>query len=90
MFRVEAVLNELVDIVQFLQEGKYLEGLSKKRKEILAIKVAPYTLINGSLYKLGQNGVLPHEGHPIIDKAHGRVVGGHFYVETIIKKILRA
>ena len=58
LFRVKVVTNGLVDIVQFLHEGNSLDVLSKKKNKILAIKVAPYTLINGSLYKLGQDDVL--------------------------------
>ena len=58
LFRVEEVLEELIDIVQFLQEGKVPKGLSKKKNKILAIKEAPHTLINGSLYKIGQDDIL--------------------------------
>lgn len=66
LFKFKAIPDELADIVQFLQDGKAPEGLSEKRKKILAIKATPYTLINGSLYKLGQDDVLrrcvlPHE-----------------------------
>ena len=53
LFGVEVVPNEIVDIVQFLKEGKASNGLLEKKNKILAIKEAPYTLINGSLYKLG-------------------------------------
>ena len=58
LFRVEGVIEELANIFQFLQEGKALEGLTKIKKKILSIREDPYTLINGSLYKLGQDDIL--------------------------------
>ena len=58
LFRVEAIPSELVEIGQYLQEGKAPEHYSEKRKKILTIKDAPFTLINGNLYKLGLDDVL--------------------------------
>ena len=52
LFRVEAIPSELEDIGQYLQEGKAPNHYSKKRKKILTTKVAPYTLIDGNLYKI--------------------------------------
>ena len=51
LFRVKKVPKELVDIVQFLQDGKAPEGLLERRKKILTMKETPYMLINGQLYK---------------------------------------
>ena len=34
------------------------EGMSTKKKQILAMKAAPYTLINGFLYKMGLDELL--------------------------------
>ena len=94
LLRVESVPDELKDIVQFIQDGRALEELSEKRNKILAVRAVSYTLINGSLYKLGQNDilwrcVLPHEHQLIINESHAIVVGGHFQVETKIKNILQ-
>lgn len=58
LFRVEAIPAELVEITQYLQEGKEPKHYSEKRKKILTIKVTPFTLVNGSLYKLGLDDVL--------------------------------
>ena len=58
LFRVETIPIELVEIGQYLQEGKAPNHYSEKRKKILTIKVAPYTLINGNLYKLGLDDIL--------------------------------
>lgn len=61
LFKVEEIPSELAEIRQYLQEGKAPDHYSeekKKRKKILTTKVAPYTLINVNLYKLGLNDVL--------------------------------
>lgn len=76
LFRFEEVLEELAYIVQFLQDGKSPDGLLEKRKKILATKVAPYSLMNKSLYKIGHDDILfrcalPYECQPIINEAHG-------------------
>ena len=63
--------------------------------KILTIKVANYSLINESLYKIGNNDVLhqcsfPHELKSIINEAHARAAGGHFQAETTTNKIFQA
>ena len=93
LFRVEAIPLELAEIGQYLQEEKAPDHYSEKRKKILTIKVAPFTLINGNLYKLGLDDILrrcapEHEREDIIQEAHSRAAAGHFSVETTIKKIL--
>jgi hypothetical protein len=52
IFRVEVAPKELEEIVIFLEDGKASEGLLAKKRKIIAMKVAPFTLINGYLYKL--------------------------------------
>lgn len=95
LFRVEAIPAELEKIGQYLQEGKALDHYSKKRKKILIIKAARYTLINGNLYSLGLDDILhrcalEHERQYIIQEAHSVATTGHFSVETTIKRILQA
>ena len=56
--------------------------MSEKKNKILTVKFAPYTLINGFLYKLGLNEIhercpLEHERDTAIDEAHNFLVGGH-------------
>ena len=58
LFKVEAIPIELAEIGQYLQEGKAPDHYSEKRKKILTIKAAPYTLISGNLYKLGLDDIL--------------------------------
>ena len=58
LFRIEAVPSELEEIAQFLENGQAPEGMSTKKKQILAMKAAPYSLINGFLYKMGLDNIL--------------------------------
>ena len=63
--------------------------------KILTMKEALYMLINGQIYKSGQDDilcwcVLPHECQLIINEAHVGATTGHFEVDTIVKKILQA
>ena len=58
------------------------------------MKAAPYTLINGFLYRLGiddilRRCVLDHEKVGIMDEAHSGSAGGHFQVDTTTKKVLQ-
>ena len=58
LFRIESIPVELEEIAQFLENGQAPEGMNTKKKQILAMKVAPYSLINGFLYKMGLDEVL--------------------------------
>ena len=83
LFWIEGVPAELEEIAQFLENGQALEGMSMKKKQILAIKDAPYSLINGFLYKMGLDDilkrcVLEHERNNIMYEAHYGLEGGHF------------
>ena len=66
--------------------------MSTKKKQILAMKAAPYSLINGFLYKIGFDGILrrcllEHERDSIMHETHYGPVGGHFQADTTTKKI---
>ena len=58
LFQIEAVPAKLEEIAQFLEDGHAPEGMSTKKKQILAMKAAPYSLINGFLYKMGLDDIL--------------------------------
>ena len=53
LFRVEAVSSDVEEIAQFLDEGRVPKGMSDKKKNILAMKITTYTIVNEFLYKLG-------------------------------------
>ena len=72
LFRIEVVPIDLEEIAQILEDGQAPEGMSTKKKQILAMKAAPYRLINGFLYKMGLDDilrrcVLEHEQDNIMD-----------------------
>ena len=67
-------------------------GLDHEKETNLAMKAAPYSLINEFLYKMGLDGilkrcVLEHEIDNIMYEAHYGPTRGHFYVDTTAKKI---
>lgn len=85
---------ELPEIGQYLQEGKAPDHYTENKRKILTIKAAPYTFINGNLYRLGLDDILrqcalEHERKDIIQETHSGAAGGHFSVDTTIKKILQ-
>ena len=53
LFRREVVPAKLEEISQFLENGQAPEMMNTKKKQILGMKAAPYTLINRFLYKIG-------------------------------------
>ena len=92
LFRIESVPAKLEEITQFLENGQAPKGMSTKKKQILAMKVVPYSLINGFLYKMGMDDilrrcVLEHERDNIMYEAHYGPAGVHFQADTTAKKI---
>ena len=92
IFWIEAVPAELEEIAQFLENGQEPEGMSTKKKQILAMKVAPYTLINRFLYKMGLDEVLcrcvlEHERENIMHEEHYGLARRHFQSNKTAKKI---
>ena len=62
-----------------------------KKKQILAMKATPYSLINGILYKMVLDNIirrciLEHERDNIMHEAHYGPTGGHFQADTTAKK----
>ena len=92
LFRIEDVPAELEEITQFLENVQEPEGMSTKNKQILAMKVAPYSLINRFLYKMGldevlRRCVLEHERDRKMHEVHYGPTGGHFQLDMTTKKI---
>ena len=84
---------QLEEIAQFLENGQAPEGMNTKKKQILAMKAAPYSLINGFLYKkkglddILRRCMLEHERDNIMYEAHYGPAGEHFQANTTSKKI---
>lgn len=95
MFRIEATLAELAEIVKFLQDGTTPPVLIEKQNKILVMKVSLFTIMNGYLYKMGPGDVLrrcvlDHEKWAIVEEAHVGPQGGHYHANTTIRKNLKA
>ena len=58
LFWIKVVPVEVEEIAQFLENGQAPNGMSTKKKQILAMKAAPFSLINVFLYKIGLDEVL--------------------------------
>ena len=66
--------------------------MSTKKKQILAMKATPYSLINRFLYKMGLDDILKrcileHEINNVMHEAHYGLAGGHFQEDITVKKI---
>lgn len=95
LFWVKAAPKELEERVNVLKEGKAPNNLLASKQKILALKVAPFTIMNRYLYKLGSDDILrrcalEHEREDIINEPHARPTGGHYQADMIAQKILQA
>lgn len=72
-----------------------LEGLNPKQKREFRLKVAPYQLIQGILFRSNQEGVLlrwleKEDYVRVLNELHQGPAGGHFRGETTMHKVLKA
>jgi hypothetical protein len=58
LFRVKDAPKDLENIVNLLEEGKAPEDLPTNKNKFLSMKVSPFTIIKGYLYKMGMDDVL--------------------------------
>jgi hypothetical protein len=70
-----------------------LETLNLAQKQKLAKKAKPFIFKKGIMYRVGQDNKMCRclttlEAQIVLKELHERVVGGHFAVEIIKKKIL--
>ncbi|MCO5604039.1 hypothetical protein L7F22_058196 [Adiantum nelumboides] len=91
---VEELDPKWMEVHEFLQSGKIPKDWSNSRKKGLIVKSLKFTLIGGSLYRLGIDGVLrrcvPISARmQIIIEANTESSGGHFSSDIIYKKILQ-
>jgi hypothetical protein len=55
---MKIMCNNIEETINFLEEGKVHEDLSRNKKKVLYIKETPFTIMNGYLYSLGPNDIL--------------------------------
>ncbi len=67
--------------------------LNLAQKQKFAIKVEPFTLKEEIMYRVGQDNIMrkcltTSEAQILLKEPHEGVVGGHFFIDIIAKKIL--
>ncbi|KAH9313480.1 hypothetical protein KI387_044599, partial [Taxus chinensis] len=75
--------SDLEDIAVFLKMGVVPFGMKALEKKKLDIRIAPYMLISGDLYKMGHDEIicqcmLEHERIIIMEEAHGGIARAHY------------
>ncbi|MCO5557534.1 hypothetical protein L7F22_011100 [Adiantum nelumboides] len=95
LFMVETIPEWSEKIVNFLVNGFPPKELRKDVAQRLIKECEPYSLIAGTLYKLGKDDILRRcaredEYLYILQEAHMGVAGGHFSGELTARKVLQS
>ncbi|MCO5597252.1 hypothetical protein L7F22_051328 [Adiantum nelumboides] len=95
LFMVETIPEWSEKIVNFLVNGFSPKELRKDVAPRLIKECEPYSLIGGTLYKLGKDDILRRcaredEYLYILNEAHMGVAGGHFSGELTARKVLQS
>lgn len=83
------------DVIRYLTDKSYPDGLTREEKMIFQTKVAPFTLIKGTLFRMGPDDQLrrclekPEQGK-VVRALHSGPSGGHFAAVTTIHRIRKA
>ena len=92
LFHIEGEGSLYYDIVRYLVNGIFPEGMNTEQKAIFVHKVGPYTLRKGVLYKLGADERLRRclevtEIRKVIQALHDGEPGGHYALANTVRKI---
>ena len=96
IFRINTTEDfEFKDVIQYLVEWKYSEGLTQEEKSVFQDKVAPYSLIQEILFKMGADEVLQKclekkDWKRVMTTLHSELSGGHFAAITGVNWIRSA
>ena len=79
--------SEFSDIISYLGDRTYSTGLSREEKSVFQHKVAPYTIIQGILFRLGADEQLKRclekkERKQVMKALHSGPSGRHFATTT--------
>ena len=88
-------MSEFQEIITYLTERKYPEGLNREEKSVFQSKVAPYSLIQGILFKMGADDILRRcleqkDRKRVMTALHSESSGGHFSAITTVNRIWSA
>ena len=95
LFAVEVISADYSEIIQYLTFQTFPLDYDEKLKRRLILKSGPYTMIAGTLYKQGKDGVLRRcvfasEVQTILEGCHLDSCGGHFAGDTTAWKAMMA
>ena len=96
VFRIDTTEeSEFKDVIRYLVERKYPKGLTREEKGVFQDKVAPYALIQGTLFKMGADEVLRRclekkDRNRVVTTLRAESSGGHFIAITIVNRIRSA
>ena len=96
VFHVEGEdVSEFHEIITYLTERKYPEGLNREEKSVFQSKVAPYSIIQGILFKMGADDTLRRclekkDRKRVMTALHSESSGGHFAAITTVNQIRSA
>ena len=87
--------SEYSEIVSYLVNRTYPTGLSREEKSVFQNKVAPYTIIQGILFRIGADEQLKRclekqERKQVMRALHSGPSGGHFAAATTANRIRSA
>ena len=87
--------SEFFEIISYLVDQTYPVGLSREEKSVFQSKVAPYTIIQGVLFRIGADEQLKHclekrERKQVMRALHSGPSGGHFAATTTANRIRSA
>ena len=96
VFHVEGEdVSKFQEIITYLTERKYPEGLNMEEKSVFQSKVAPFSLIQGILFKMGADDTLRRcleqkDRKRVMTALHSESSGGHFAAITTVNRIRSA
>ena len=95
LFVVEVISADYSEIIQYLTFQTFPLDYDEKLKRRLILKSGPYTMIAGTLYKQGKDGVLRRcvfasEVQTILEGCHLDSCGGHFAGDSTARKAMMA
>ena len=96
VFHVEGEeMSEFQEIITYLTEQRYPEGLNREEKSVFQSNVAPYSLIQGILFKMGTDDTLrrcleQRDQKRVMIALHTESSGGHFAAIITVNRIRSA
>ena len=97
LFQIETEFSDnwYDQMLNYLQDGIFPEGMDKDHRRRLALRSRPYSVIAGFLYKRGIDGIVRRcvpegEQDSVLQEAHSGTAGGHFSGQITSRKVFQA